>query len=135
MAETTTKASFRTPERRLAVPHLPRHALLERQIAIQDEPRDPFRHERAKDAHAPGYYLHIGPGEVFAGGGIWQPATEAATAIREAIAEDPERWRHATQSGAFARRLQLGSAATRSSASRHCSHSGNAQKRKRAPPL
>jgi len=29
-----------------------------------------FRHERAKNAHAPGYYLHIGPGEVFAGGGI-----------------------------------------------------------------
>jgi hypothetical protein len=26
-----------------------------------------FRHERAKDAHAPGYYLHIGPDEVFAG--------------------------------------------------------------------
>src|SRR5262245_55726741 len=44
-----------------------------------------FRHERAKDAHAPGYYLHIGPDEVFAGGGIWRPATEAATAIREAI--------------------------------------------------
>ena len=34
-----------------------------------------FRHERAKDAHAPGYYLHIGPGEVFAGGGIWHPDT------------------------------------------------------------
>ena len=49
-----------------------------------------FRHERAKDAHAPGYYLHIGPGEVFAGGGIWHPATEAATAIREAIVADPE---------------------------------------------
>jgi uncharacterized protein (DUF2461 family) len=27
-----------------------------------------FKHERAKDAHAPGYYLHIGPEEVFAGG-------------------------------------------------------------------
>ncbi len=24
-----------------------------------------FRHERAKDAHAPGYYLHIGPGRGF----------------------------------------------------------------------
>src|SRR5919202_3583155 len=39
-----------------------------------------FRHERAKDAHAPGYYLHIGPEDVFAGGGIWHPATDAATA-------------------------------------------------------
>jgi uncharacterized protein (TIGR02453 family) len=56
-----------------------------------------FRHERAKDAHAPGYYLHIGPGEVFAGGGIWHPGTDAATAIREAIVTDPERWRRTTR--------------------------------------
>ena len=67
-----------------------------------------FRHERAKDAHAPGYYLHIGPGEVFAGAGIWHPATEAATAIREAIVADPRRWRQATRTGAFSRRLELG---------------------------
>src|SRR5919198_1163641 len=47
-----------------------------------------FRHERAKVAHAPGYYLHIGPGEVFAGGGVWHPGTEAATRIREGILAD-----------------------------------------------
>src|SRR5262245_65104780 len=29
-----------------------------------------FRHELAKDAHAPGYYLHLGHGEVFAGAGL-----------------------------------------------------------------
>jgi uncharacterized protein (TIGR02453 family) len=67
-----------------------------------------FRHDRAKDAHAPGYYLHIGPDEIFAGGGIWHPATEAATAIREAIVADPERWRTATRTGAFAKQLSLG---------------------------
>jgi uncharacterized protein (TIGR02453 family) len=67
-----------------------------------------FRHERAKDVHAPGYYLHIGPDEVFAGGGIWHPGTEAATRIREAIVADPERWRRATRVGAFPKRLQLG---------------------------
>lgn len=67
-----------------------------------------FRHERSKDAHAPGYYLHIGPGEVFAGGGVWHPATEAATRIREAIVADPERWKRATRTGAFAKRLELG---------------------------
>jgi uncharacterized protein (TIGR02453 family) len=67
-----------------------------------------FRHERAKDAHAPGYYLHIGPGEVFAGGGIWHPPTDAATRIREAILADPERWRDATRGGASASRLELG---------------------------
>jgi uncharacterized protein (TIGR02453 family) len=67
-----------------------------------------FRHERAKDAHAPGYYLHIGPGEVFGGGGIWHPGTEAATRIREAILADSERWRRATRVGAFAKRFELG---------------------------
>jgi uncharacterized protein (TIGR02453 family) len=67
-----------------------------------------FRHERAKDAHAPGYYLHIGPGEVFAGGGLWHPSTDAATRIREAIAADPQRWKRATRTGAFAKRMELG---------------------------
>jgi uncharacterized protein (TIGR02453 family) len=66
-----------------------------------------FRHERAKDAHAPGYYLHIGPDEAFAGGGIWHPGTEAANSIREAIVADPERWRRATRRGTFAKRLEL----------------------------
>jgi uncharacterized protein (TIGR02453 family) len=67
-----------------------------------------FPHERAQEADAPSFYLHIGPDEAFAGGGIWHPATEAATRVREAIVAEPERWRRATRSGAFAKRLQLG---------------------------
>jgi uncharacterized protein (TIGR02453 family) len=67
-----------------------------------------FRHERAKDVHAPGFYLHIGPGEVFAGGGIWHPDTGAGTRIREAIVADPDGWRRTTRRGAFAKRLELG---------------------------
>lgn len=67
-----------------------------------------FRHERARDARAPGYYLHVGPGEVFAGAGIWHPDSEAVTRIREAIVAEPERWTRATRSGAFAKQLQLG---------------------------
>jgi uncharacterized protein (TIGR02453 family) len=67
-----------------------------------------FRHEQAKDAHAPGYYLHIGPDEVFAGGGIWHPGTDGATRIREAIVADPDRWKKATRGGAFAKRMELG---------------------------
>jgi uncharacterized protein (TIGR02453 family) len=58
-----------------------------------------FRHERAKDAHAPGYYLHLAPGEVFAGGGIWHPDTPALTAIRDAIVRDPDGWRSASELG------------------------------------
>jgi uncharacterized protein (TIGR02453 family) len=67
-----------------------------------------FRHERSKNAYAPGFYLHIGPDEVFAGGGIWHPDTEAATRIREAIVADPDRWKRATRGRAFASRLELG---------------------------
>ena len=32
-----------------------------------------FRHERAKDAHAPGFYLHLQPRQSFMGIGIWRP--------------------------------------------------------------
>jgi uncharacterized protein (TIGR02453 family) len=55
-----------------------------------------FRHERAKDVYSPGFYLHLAPGEVFAGGGIWHPDTPTVTKIREAIVADPEGWREAT---------------------------------------
>jgi uncharacterized protein (TIGR02453 family) len=55
-----------------------------------------FRHERAKDVAAPGFYLHLAPGEVFAGAGIWHPDMPTLTAIREAIVAQPERWREAT---------------------------------------
>jgi|SRR5215216_4210717 len=67
-----------------------------------------FRHERAKDAHAPGFYLHLAPGQVFAGAGIWHPDTKAATKIREAIVAEPERWRAATRAKPFTERLHLG---------------------------
>jgi uncharacterized protein (TIGR02453 family) len=58
-----------------------------------------FRHKRAKDVHAPGYYLHLAPGEVVAGGGIWHPDRPALTGIRDAIVRDPEGWSRATQLG------------------------------------
>lgn len=49
-----------------------------------------FRHERAKDAHAPGFYLHVEPRNVFAGVGIWHPESDALRRIREHIVEHPE---------------------------------------------
>jgi uncharacterized protein (TIGR02453 family) len=55
-----------------------------------------FRHERYKEVRAPGFYLHLAPGDVFAGGGIWHPDTKTANAIRAAIARDPDGWRAAT---------------------------------------
>ena len=51
-----------------------------------------FRHEQGKDAHAPGFYLHLAPNEVFVGVGVWHPAKEQLAAIRGAIAKDTAGW-------------------------------------------
>ena len=51
-----------------------------------------FRHRAGKDAHAPGYYIHLEPGNVFLGGGVWMPPSDILTKIREAIAANPKRW-------------------------------------------
>jgi uncharacterized protein (TIGR02453 family) len=51
-----------------------------------------FRHAAAQDVHAPGFYLHLEPGAVFAGMGIWRPDSATLGRIRDAIAEDPEAW-------------------------------------------
>ena len=60
-----------------------------------------FRHEQAKNAYAPGYYLHIEPGEVFAGMGIWHPKSKALRAIREHIVAEPAGWKKASRGKTF----------------------------------
>ena len=52
-----------------------------------------------RDFEAPGYYLHLAPGEVFMGAGIWHPGPDALRAIREAIVKDPRGWKQASRSG------------------------------------
>jgi uncharacterized protein (TIGR02453 family) len=60
-----------------------------------------FRHERSKDAHAPGYYLHLQPGECFMGVGLWRPEAKVASRIRENIAENPVNWKKAAHDRRF----------------------------------
>jgi uncharacterized protein (TIGR02453 family) len=60
-----------------------------------------FRHEAAKDVHAPGFYLHLEPGANFAGVGIWRPDAATARLVRAAIVADPARWRRITQAKRF----------------------------------
>jgi uncharacterized protein (TIGR02453 family) len=67
-----------------------------------------FRHVIAKDAHAPGYYVHLQPRECFVGVGLWRPETKVAYQIREAIAEDPTGWKRATRSKRFSDVLEIG---------------------------
>jgi uncharacterized protein (TIGR02453 family) len=64
-----------------------------------------FRHAAGKDAHAPGFYVHIAPDEVFFGGGIWMPPAAALLRIREAIREDGSGWREAVQIPSFRKRF------------------------------
>lgn len=66
-----------------------------------------FRHDRARDAHAPGYYLHIEPGTVFAGVGIWHPDSSALKQIRDAIVEDPAGWKRASRAKSFTGTFEL----------------------------
>ena len=67
-----------------------------------------FRHERAKDAHAPGFYLHLEPGGCFMGAGIWHPDGTTLGAIRDAIQECPDDWTGAVRRPAFRKRFRLG---------------------------
>jgi len=49
----------------------------------------------AGDVHGPGFYLHLEPGEVFMGAGMWRPERAALKHIRDRIAAHPEVWREA----------------------------------------
>lgn len=60
-----------------------------------------FRHRDGRDAHTPCFYLHLQPGNVFAGAGLWHPPSPALKAIRQAIVDEPERWRKLTGDRAF----------------------------------
>jgi len=51
-----------------------------------------FRHEVGKDVHAPGYYVHIEPGECFLGVGLWHPEPDVLFKIREGIVKDDKAW-------------------------------------------
>ena len=66
-----------------------------------------FPHVARKDVHAPGYYLHLEPGEVFVGCGVWHPDAATLGRIREAIMSRPERWRRARDGKEFRSRFRL----------------------------
>ena len=66
-----------------------------------------FRHERAKDVHAPGFYLHIQPSEAFVGVGLWHPDADTLKLVREAIVENPAKWKRAKSAKAFSAHFEL----------------------------
>lgn len=48
-----------------------------------------FRHAVGKDVHAPGFYVHFDPAEVFVGVGMWHPDAPALAAVRERLQKKP----------------------------------------------
>ena len=67
-----------------------------------------FRHDAGRDVHAPGYYLHVEPGNFFIGVGIWRPDSRTLAKIRDAIVEKPDKWRAARHESEFASYFTLG---------------------------
>ncbi len=67
-----------------------------------------FKHVRGKDVHAPGYYLHIEPGNVFIGAGIWRPESSTLKNIRSLIDEYPEEWKNLSKRITVKDGFQLG---------------------------
>jgi uncharacterized protein (TIGR02453 family) len=67
-----------------------------------------FRHQEGRDVHAPGFYLHLEPENVFVGAGLWHPGGPTLAAVRDAIVERPEQWSATLSDPAFAARYDLG---------------------------
>ena len=57
-----------------------------------------FRHRAGRDAHAPGFYLHIETDGLSIGGGIWRPPAKQLGLIRDFIADNPAAWEDLAQS-------------------------------------
>lgn len=66
-----------------------------------------FRHVQGKDIHAPGFYLHIEPHDVFVGVGSWRPDSVSLAKIRKRISDKPEHWRAVANAKAFQRCFEL----------------------------
>jgi uncharacterized protein (TIGR02453 family) len=60
-----------------------------------------FFHERRREVEAPSFYLHIQPGDCFAGGGIWHPESQTLKRMRDFIVDNPAAWTRATRSKSF----------------------------------
>jgi uncharacterized protein (TIGR02453 family) len=51
-----------------------------------------FRHEAGRDAHAPGFYVHLDSEELFFGGGVWLPPNPVLNLVRDHIVDNARSW-------------------------------------------
>ncbi len=66
-----------------------------------------FRHRLGKDMHAPGYYVHIDPDEIFIGIGTWHPPSDALLQIRKHIVEHQQKWINARNNKVFRNKFEI----------------------------
>lgn len=66
-----------------------------------------FRHEIGKDVHAPRFYFHIEPDEIFLGVGTWHPPADSLKAIRELIVAKPDSYQDAIEHSPFREIYQM----------------------------
>ena len=57
---------------------------------------------------APGFYLHLKPGQCFLGGGLWHPQPDTLKRIRAQIVGNPASWKKATRDPKFLKHFALG---------------------------
>ena len=69
-----------------------------------------FRHELAKDVHAPGFYLHIDNSGCFLAAGAWRPESDALKKIRLRIHERSRDWCRVRDARAFKTLFEFGGA-------------------------
>lgn len=68
----------------------------------------PHQRYRELSGDAPFFYLHIQPGQCFAGAGVWRPDREHLTSIRNYLVNNPASWKHITRSPGFRRKFEFG---------------------------
>lgn len=66
-----------------------------------------FPHEKWKDVHMPGFYLHIEPRRSFVGMGSWHPDSAALKKIRARVADEPDAWRRAVSGKPFRENFRI----------------------------
>jgi uncharacterized protein (TIGR02453 family) len=64
-----------------------------------------FRHQMGRDVHAPGFYVHLAPGECFLAVGLWRPEPDVLAHVRQAIVDWPDRWRRTNNDRKFRSRF------------------------------
>ncbi len=66
-----------------------------------------FRHAQGKNAHVPGFYLHLATTEIFAGVGIWRPDGPTLKCIREAIEDRTDEWQRVKKDKKFTAKWKI----------------------------